>query len=530
VSDERLTVPLLVARHATRDPDLQFVVTHERALTYAELDRASARLAAKLVADGVAKRTRVGLLMPNGVDWAVTAIAAMRIGAVVVPLSTLLRPPELEAQLRTAEVEHLLCVRSFRGRDYTDDLSSIGLEVGAAGADALRVPSVPSLRAVRVGDGWMPGGTDGLADPASTAVARAFEASVRPADDMVVIFTSGSRGAPKGVIHTHGGALGATASGLHIRCIDRGDRLYIPMPFFWMGGFGGGLITVLVAGATLITEAEPSPETTLALLARERVTLFRGWPDQAAALAAHPSFHQSDLPGLKPGSLDAVLPPALRAAPGTRPILFGMTESFGPYCADRLDRDLPPAKRGSLGRPFAGVEVDIRDPDTHAPLPRGVPGEIHLRGPNIMRGICGREQSDVFSADGAYPTGDLGRLDEDGYLYFSGRLDDMFKVRGATVYPSEVESALEAIPFVRRAFVVDVGDEHTRAVGAAVVLTRGDAAGSAEVEREARQRLSAFKVPSRWVLVDDDDIPRTGTGKVDKEGLRRLLARPDPPT
>jgi acyl-CoA synthetase (AMP-forming)/AMP-acid ligase II len=121
-----------------------------------------------------------------------------------------------------------------------------------------------------------------------------------------------------------------------------------------------------------------------------------------------------------------------------------MTETFGPYCADPLDRDLPPEKYGSLGRPFPGIEVEIGDPETGTPVPTGEIGEIRLRGPNLMRGICGRTRAETFTADGYYPTGDSGRLDNDGYLYFTGRLDDMFKVHGANVYPSEVEAALEA--------------------------------------------------------------------------------------
>ena len=107
---------------------------------------------------------------------------------------------------------------------------------------------------------------------------------------MVILFTSGSRGAPKGVIHTHGSALRATAAGLEARCIGAGERLYIPMPFFWTGGFCGGLLSVLLAGATLLTESTPEPARTIRFLERERVTLFRGWPDQAARIAAHPDF------------------------------------------------------------------------------------------------------------------------------------------------------------------------------------------------------------------------------------------------
>ena len=136
-----------------------------------------------------------------------------------------------------------------------------------------------------------------------------------------------------------------------------------------------------------------------------------------------------------------------------------MTESFGPYCGDRLDRDLPPDKFGSCGRPFDGVEMRIVDPGSGRVVPAGEQGEIWLRGDHLLRAICGRVRSSVFTPDGSYPTGDLGRLDADGYLWYSGRLDDMVKVKGATVYPSEVEAALRCVDGVSRAFVTDVSDD-----------------------------------------------------------------------
>jgi acyl-CoA synthetase (AMP-forming)/AMP-acid ligase II len=484
VRADTMTIPRLLRRRREEDADLRALVDDGGSVTYAELDDASRSLAARLVAAGVNKGDRVALLAPNGSDWAATALAVMRVGAVLVPLSTLLRPPELLAQLDTAAVTHLITARAFRGRSYLGDLDEV-------------TPATPALRRV-----WP---LDELPEPkAPAALVAALEEVVRPADDMCVLFTSGSRGAPKGTIHTHGGALRAVASGLEARRVGAGERLYIPMPFFWTGGFAGGLLSVLVAGATLITEAIPEPGRTLELLERERVTLFRGWPDQAARLAAHPAFPATDLSALRPGSLAAVLPADQRPPPGARANLFGMTESFGPYCGDRLDVDLPPDAHGSCGRPFAGVEVRI------------VEGEIRLRGPNMMRGICGRDRSTVFTADGFYPTGDLGRLDGDGYLWYSGRLDDMFKVAGATVYPSEVEAALRSVPGVSQAFVTDVDGR----VGA-LVVSQLDAAALADA---ARARLSSFKVPTVWVVTDDPHaVPTLATGKVDKPALQRLL-------
>lgn len=521
------TVPALLAHRRRTDADRPALVTADGGVTYAPLDDASRALAIRLVAAGVVKGDRVGLLAANGIDWATAALAALRVGAVLVPLSTLLRPPELRAQLATAAATHLLVAPAVRDRRYLDELEAAAPGLLAAVRAGGRHPAAPALRGV-----WP---LDALPDPAAPeALVRAMEARVRPADDLAVLFTSGSRGAPKGTLHTHGSALRAVAAGLDARCVEPGERLYIPMPFFWTGGFSGGLLTALVAGATLLTEAESEPGRTLDLLQRERATLFRGWPDQAARLAAHPAFASADLSALGDGSLGPVLSPERRPAPGARANLFGMTESFGPWCGDRLDTDMPSGKHGSCGRPFAGIEARIADPETGEDRAPGEQGEVWLRGPNLLRGICGRLPESVFTPDGFYRTGDLGRLDEDGYFWYGGRLDDMIKVKGATVYPSEVEAALRSIDAVRQAHVTDVtdvaadgrgdvgsGDDGgTRRVGALVVT---DAPADA-ILAAVRERLSAFKVPTRWLLTTDPgDVPLTTTGKVDKAGLQRLL-------
>ena len=511
---EAWTVPLVLARRRAHDGELQAMVDDERSVTWRALDDASHALAGRLVAAGVDKGDRIGLLLPNGIAWATLALAATRVGAVLVPLSTLLKPPELLAQLRTASVTHLVVARSFRGRAYVDEIDGAVPGVVAAVHAGRRHAALPALRAL-----WT---DDALPEPsAPPELVAALEGVVRPADDVLILFTSGSRGAPKGVIHTHGSVLRAVASGLDARCVGHAERLYIPMPFFWTGGLCGGLLTVLVAGATLLTEAEPEPGRTLRFLARERATLFRGWPDQAARIAAHPDFPSTDLRTLRAGSLAAVLPATRRPRPGARANLFGMTESGGPYCGDRLDADMPPAKHGSCGRPFPGMDVRIVDPETGAVVPPGVEGEIRLRGRSMLRGICGRTREQVFDRDGFFPTGDMGRLDADGYLWFVGRLDDMVKIKGATVYPSEVESALRTIPGVREAFATDVA----RAGGPPEigVLVVADAEPGAVAEA-ARTRLSAFKVPTLWLVAGDPSlVPLSATGKIVKHSLQNLL-------
>lgn len=511
------TIDGVLRAHAHDHPDRFAVIDPTARATYAELDWETAGLAAGFVAAGVTKGSRVGLIMPNSARWVAVATALTRVGAVLVPLSTLLTAPELVAQLRTASVQILITVEEFRGHRYLDGLrSAAGLPDDVGGP--LRSPELPALRRI-----WT---IDRLDDPVEDATGRAVNmvaamaGAVAPSDPLVILFTSGSSGAPKAVIHSHGNALAAARSGLAARCIGADTRLYLPMPFFWVGGFGSGVVSALVAGATLVTEQIPRPEATLALLERERVTLFRGWPEQAEALARASAAGQPDLSALRPGSLEALLAPEQRAEPGARARLFGMTESFGPYSGYPADTDMPRPHWGSCGRPFDGMTVRIADPSTGAAVPNGMSGVIQIRGPHTLRGMCRRSREELFTPDGFYPTGDLGHLDDDGFLFCHGRADDMFKVSGATVYPSEVERALRAVDGVRQAVVTNVfGDR----VGAAVVcdpatLTVG------RLSAEARKSLSAFKVPTVWALLDSDDaVPRLASGKVDVRGLRTLL-------
>jgi acyl-CoA synthetase (AMP-forming)/AMP-acid ligase II len=491
------TIDGLIRSHATRYADKPFVIDPTSRMSYAELDTVTRTLAGALVEAGIGKGSRVGLIMGNNVRWVQLALALTRVGAVLVPLSTLLTARELVTQLTAASVQYLIAVEEFRGHRYLDDL-------------APQRTKLPALQRV-----WR---SDELpADTGRSPIAELAD-TVTSADPMAITFTSGSSGPPKGVIHSHGNALGAVRSGLTARRIDADTRLYLPMPFFWVGGFGSGILSALIAGATLVTEEIPEPEATLRLLEREKVTLFRGWPDQAETLARRAADVQADLSALRPGSLDALLPADQRAVPGARAKLFGMTESFGPYCGYPADTDMPRSAWGSCGKPFDGTEVRIADVDTGDPLPAGTIGMIQIRGPHTLRGICRRSREELFTADGFYPTGDLGCLDADGFLFYHGRSDDMFKVSGATVYPSEVEAALREIEGVRAAFVTDVEGR----VGAAVICDGRTGDG---LRAEARTKLSAFKVPTVWLLLDsDDDVPRGATGKVDVRRLRELLA------
>jgi acyl-CoA synthetase (AMP-forming)/AMP-acid ligase II len=517
------TLDALVRRGSAEHAAKPAVIDPADRIDYVTLDSTTLELAGAFVAAGVGKGTRVGLIMPNGIRWVQIAVALGRIGAVLVPLSTLLAPRELVAQLRVASVQALITTDEFRGHRYPDELAA---ELGTTGTPlqpimdhTLHHPGLPALRRVWSTEA-LPGTT--VSDDVR-AVTAAMTAAVTPSDPLVIMFTSGSSGTPKGVVHSHGNALRAVASSLGPRCIDADTRLYLPMPFFWVGGFGAGVLSVLVAGATLVTEPAPQPDSTLRLLERERVTLFRGWPDQAEALARQSDAAGVDLSALRPGSLDALLPQALRGRPGTRARLFGMTESFGPYCGYPADTDMPESAWGSCGLPFEGMEIRIVDVDARTPVPAGTIGEIEIRGPHVLRGVCGRSREDLFTPDGFYSTGDLAHLDDDGFMFYHGRSDDMFKVSGATVYPSEVEAALRGVDGIDGAFVTNVSGAGGDRVGAAVVCDTATVT-EAGLRRAARGVLSSFKVPTVWLLLGSDDlVPRGTTGKVDIRRLRQML-------
>lgn len=501
------TVAALFKERLADSADVAAIVDDVESLTYAELERRSADIASALLARGLEKGDAVGLLMPNSANWAATAYALMRVGAIVAPLSTLLRPRELQQQLATAGIKRLILSESHRGRNYRDDIAQLDRSALPALADIVW---------------WSEFDFSGPSDRTAVAVA---EAAVTPSDDMAIMFTSGSQGAPKGIIHTHGGAIRATRDAAATRCFRKGERVYLPMPFFWMGGFGAGLLAALISGATLITEHSPEPARTLRLLERERVTIFRGWPDQALQIARHPDFAAADLSSLRPGSLEALLPPELRSAPGRRANLYGMTESFGPIAGWPLDQDMPESGWGSFGKPLGSIRMRIVDPDTLEELSPNQVGLLQISGPNIMRGMCGRDHAEVFTPDNWYNTGDLAQINDEGFLFFVGRRDDMFKVKGATVYPSEVEEALTTIPGVLRAFATNIEIDGQNAVGAAVLLGEGVNIDIGALAEAARQRLSAFKLPARWTILGSlRDLPMLGSGKLDKAAFRALVA------
>jgi len=503
--------------------------TTERA-TYGEVDARAADLARRLLAAGVVKGTRVGLLAPNGPDFAVGTLAATRIGAVIVPINTLFQPPELAWVLHHGDIHTLLTVPTILGKDCLERIEQAvpGLR-DADGSEPLQIAQVPFLRHVAVLGDATRAWTSPLDAAFGADLLRAAEDTVSVSDDIAVIYTSGSMAEPKGVVHTHG----ALIRHAHFIASEHGwssaDRVYVPMAFFWVGGLVFGFFGPLQLGVTILTEHRFDAGDVLAFLAREKVTYATGWAHVGPALANHPDFPGADLSTLREGYQQVLLPPERRTPdPTLRVAQLGMTETCSSHTWWPPHEQLPEEKRGALGLPGPGFEHKIVD-ESGATVPPGTVGEICVRGAALMRGMVGRTRDEVFDADGWYHTGDAGRFDDDGHLYFAGRTDDMIKTAGANVSPVEVERVLVAMDEVREAYVVGVPDPDRGAVVAGVVVTaRGATVAAEELTRRCRAQLAAYKVPKRWEIVPTTDpLPYTTTNKIDRRVLvERLEAGP----
>lgn len=516
-----LTVPTLLHERASRRGDHSLLICDDDVLTYADALSRSAALAKGLLAGGAGRGTHVGLLHPNGSAFVVGWLAAARIGAVAVPLSTFSTSVELRTLLRSADIEVLLAATSFRGRDYVEALRAAVPDVALASPPPLYAPSVPALRRVTFGH-------DALAD-AGTEIAddvlAAAEAGVRPSDRMVIVHTSGSTSDPKGVIHQHGPLIRHLDNLNELRRYIEGEVLFSNSPFFWIGGFAYSLLGTLLAGATLVCSNATDPAATLDLLERARPTMVNGFAASVAHLAKDPSFPVRDLSSIGRGNLWPIMPAAVRPVdPELRHNMLGMTEAGSVCLASEDEGDQPEHRRGSFGRPVPGFEAKVVDPDTGSACDVGQVGELWFRSPFLMEGYYGRERHETFTPDGWFRTGDLFHVDADGFFYFTGRRGDMIKTAGANVSPREVEAAIADVTGLV-AHVVGIDDpERGQLVAAAVRVPPGhDAPDTDELRSALRKRLSAYKVPQRFLALPDDGVPMLSSGKLDARALKDLF-------
>jgi acyl-CoA synthetase (AMP-forming)/AMP-acid ligase II len=526
------TLPKLLANFVAARGTYDAVATVEETLSYEELERRTSKMARALLALGAGKGTRIALLAPGGILWLTALVAGLRIGALVSLVSTLYTPLELAHILRNGDVQILIGVRRFLRHDYVKTLSAAlpGLTEGQAGM--LRLRNAPYLRSIWLDDAggldWARSIDDLLTwadkpDAPDRELLAAIEQEVSPGDDAIIVYTSGSASLPKAVVHTQWNATRFPRELAKYFLLKPDDRMMPHLPTFWLGGLGMTM-QVLSMGATLVYPASPEIDVVLDTIERCKVNRLNSWGDvmmklREAALAR--GIDVDRIVGLGPfrDKTGQIIPPHLQAN------ILGMSETFSAHSAEPLDARLPEDKAGSSGRGVDGYERRIVDPDTAEEVPLDEVGELQVRGGALMSGFYKVDREDVFTRDGFYPTGDLVRLDADGYIFFVGRRGDMIKTRAANVSRLEVEAALRGLPGVDLPIVVGLPDpELGQRVVAAIVPAKDTAPTEESLRAGLRRVLSSYKIPREIVFITHDDVPRTTTGKIKLFELAGMVA------
>ena len=530
------TLGALIDEMAAARPDAEAVVFRGERLTYAALrDRADA-LARALLALGVRKDDRVAVLLPNRTEWLVAAVAAAKLGALTVALSTFSTAREVGWTLEHAQPRVIVTMEAFRGHEYLRAIRDVCPELAHSAPGALHSERLPELRAVigidsRRHDGvyaWADA-LDRACDVRPAALASA-QAAVSDADVCFILYTSGSTATPKGVMLTHGGVI---ANGFDIgerQHLTAADRVWLAVPLFWSFGAANALPAIVTHGGALVLQESFEPGEALALLDGERCSVYYGMANMARALLEHPDRPRRALASMRTG-LTIGLPEDLTMtmeAVNARQLcnVYGATETYG-NCAVTDAEDPLELRSTTQGLALPGMHIRAVDPATDRPLPPNEVGELRVKGwvtPGYYRDA---EQTRVaFDADGFFKTGDLGAIGDDGRVRFRGRLKEIIKTGGINVAPLEVEAVLLSHPAVKQAYVVGLADRGKGEIAAAAIELHAGATASVEtLTAFCRERLASYKVPARIVFRKADEFPRTATGKVQKPRLREELER-----
>jgi acyl-CoA synthetase (AMP-forming)/AMP-acid ligase II len=473
----------------------------------------------------------VGLLYPNGPEFVVASLAAARIGAVAVPISTFSTAAEVRTLLNNADVDTLLATPGYRRHDYVLVLSEAVSELDPKGLPPLFSPSAPALRRVAfdspvsaVDAEWTVESILDAGSGISPDTLRASQVRVSPSDRLVIVHTSGSTSEPKSVIHTHGSLIGHLRILNSLRQYDKDEILFSNSPFFWIGGYAYALLGTLEAGGTLVCSNSAEPSTVLDLIEQRRPTMVNGFAQSVANLPDDPSFPRRDLTSIKRGNLYPIMPDAVRPADvELHHNMLGMTETGSVCLASDDEAQQPERRRGSFGRPVPDIEAKVIDPGGGSTADVGVVGQLCLRGPALMEGYCGKERHETFDSDGWYHSGDLFHVDHDGFFYFHGRQGDVIKTSGANVSPREIEAiVLEETGLVAYVFGMDDPASGQLVTAVICVPSATTPPDPEQLTCQLRTRLSAYKVPKRILLIDEGEVPIMSSGKLNIRALKEL--------
>jgi acyl-CoA synthetase (AMP-forming)/AMP-acid ligase II len=515
------TIPQLLRRAAERFGERSAVEDGDLRLDFRGLAAASLLAARAFCAAGLAPGERVAIWAPNVGEWIVAALGLHCAGGVLVPLSTRMKGGEAAYQLRKSRARLLCTVGEFLGTRYPELL---------AGHELPDLERIVTLRGEAPGAvAWRDFLAAGRRVPEDRARARAE--AVSPDDLSDVIFTSGTTGRPKGVMTAHGQNLRAFESWSEVVGLREGDRYLVVNPFFHSFGYKAGWLASLMRGATVLPHAVFDVPAVLARVGAERVSVLPGPPTLYQSILAHPARRDYDLSSLRLAVTGAAAIPVelirrMREELGFETIItgYGLTESCGIVSMCRFDDD-PETIATTSGRAIPGIEVRCIDA-AGAEVPRGRPGEIAVRGYNVMRGYFEDEAETrrAIDAQGWLHTGDVGVMDERGYLRITDRIKDMYIAGGFNCYPAEIESLIYGSGRVAQVAVIGVPDERLGEVGMAfVVPAPGTSLTPEALIAWCREHMANYKVPRAVEIVES--LPTNASGKVTKFALRERAAR-----
>ena len=526
-------LPALLRQSAQQHGSRPAIVDGDITLTYADLLQRSEQVARSLIALNVQAGDRVALWAPNVYEWIVAACGVHAAGAILVPLNTRMKGAEAADILERSGAKLLFCIGDFLQQHYPALLRDCR---PATLAHVVVLRGQPRADVALPGDhAWENFLALGQAVPVQQVHER--EAALHADSTADLMFTSGTTGRPKGVMAAHGPTIRAFDEWARVVGLTPDDRYLIVNPFFHTFGYKAGWVAAFVQGATVYPEQVFDAEAVLQRIARDRISFLPGPPTLFLTMLAHPRLQEFDLSSLRSSVTGAAsVPPVLirrmREELGIANVTtaYGLTECGG--CATVCDpADSVETVASTCGRALPGTEVRCVD-EAGADVPPGQPGEVLLRGYHIMQGYFEDEAAtrETIDAEGWLHTGDVGVLDDKGYLRITDRLKDMFIVGGFNCYPAEIERLLADHPDIAQVAVVGVPDERMGEVGCACIITRsGQPLDSAELIAWARAHMANYKVP-RYVL-NFESFPVNASNKVVKRELQQLaLARCQPAT
>lgn len=523
------TLADLIFEQAERRGPRPAVIWQDQVISYSELCARAARVAASLRAHGVRRGDRVGLLVNNRPEWLEAFFGTTIAGGVVVALSTWSTADELDWLLQDSGVSTLIALERFSDNDFAAALRRLVPE--AETRDRWRSARYPALR-----DIFLLGGSYERLRVAAPLARQAPGIGPGAADDAIIIYTSGSSSRPKSVPLSHAGII---ENGFNIgerQGYQPDDRVLLAPPLFWSYGSANAMSAAFTHGAALVLQSRFEPGEAIDLIEQHHCTALYTLPAITSAIVAHPSFRPGRVGSLRTGLTigapqDVMTAAIVLGAPEICNV-YGQTESYGNCCV--TPHDWPLERRARCqGPPLPGVQVRIVDGETGAESSCGEEGMIEVRG-YVMRGYLGNsaaQTADAITPDGFFRTGDMGRMQPDGTISFSGRVSEMIKKGGINISPAEVEDVLMRHDAVALAGVVGVPDATQGELLVAFVVPKpGTTLRPDELAAHCRSLASRYKVPD-FVEIRDS-LPVTVTGKLMRRELKQIavaLARASAP-